>query len=69
MQRRKCRLPDGSDSRRVANKANKLPAVTESETQQIAIGFSEFFESILKPLMETGSPTERRKPFCLFTLV
>ena len=55
------------DRRKAKDQAGEHAAVAEAETQQVAIALSELFESMLKTLIETGGPTNK-KPKTVFSV-
>ena len=57
------------DHRKAKDNRNELTGVSEPETQQIAITFPEFIESIFKPVVETGEPGKKGKRLPPFALV
>jgi hypothetical protein len=57
------------DHGKAEDQGNELPGVSESETQQITIAFSESFESIIEPSVKTGEPGKKRKRLPPFGLV
>jgi hypothetical protein len=57
------------DHRKAKDNRHQLTGISEAETQQIAITFPEFFESIFKPVVETGEPGKKGKRLSSLALV